>query len=251
MDYAIEYALMAELYDERSAALEGEMSEYVNTHHGIGKVGAVIKYIWTKICAILAHILTIIPRAIASIATGVPVGANATKAARIGQLAGQRYGEIVKKVNRLTAITCRDILNTGGKNLGQYTNEMEKYAEDIENLKSWFIKYMGDVASKIIAKTTDSEARGDLGGRVSAAVAWKSITEGAKFEELCKGISDAVKPFNTLAHNLQNSQKCSEETSKTAMRFATALSKIATIITNSISEGRGVIFAEDLGIKQD
>ena len=244
MDYAVEYALMSELYDERCVALEGEMTEYVNTHHGIGKVGAVIKYIWKKICTILANILTAIPRAIATLISGEPMPLHVSEAERIGQLASQRYGEIVTKVNHLTAAACNDILNNSGHKLSEYTNSMERYAEDIEKLKSWFLKYMEESASKVFVEIKNHES--DEGCKVFgkdkvAAIVWEGIAKSANFKELCDGIVAGVKPFNKLAQKYQRDPECPKETSETAMRFAAALNRVANIMTTSIYDGKKII----------
>ena len=242
MDYAIEYALMGELYDTRMAeANEGQALDYIRTHHGIGKVGAALKLIWSKIKEILGRILSIIPRLILKLfVKDAPLlGSKFSKMynlKRIGDLGGARYKELYTAVSKI-ARTADAAMSS--KNLDAMTsckNSMQQRLEEAQKLKDWVINYAGSTAKDLANKLAPGvfEGLGYSSADEAGKDVWDTVLSIGNFRFGADTLVASAKALQERAKKLESDPEVSEDFSKEALAMVTAFNQITQLFISSV-----------------
>lgn len=243
MDYAIEYALMSELFDDRCYALEGEMHDYVNTYRGGAKIKGIVRFIWYKIKEIFAKILLAIPKLIAEIASAIEGGPSANKIAnavssqfRVGLLSCRRYTEIIKSISNRTKKAVNAIKAEDVRTINRITEEFKGRLTELENLKEYLIKYITKTAKELSNLVGESFTDTD---EVRNAI-WIETVNGLNFDMNAKIIENITKIMFDEAKAHQDSPN--QELAQACLNLSKVISNISNLTFLTVGRLRNIIF---------
>lgn len=230
MGYAMEYALMSDIYDaltdktdspgELSPAREGEMKDYIDTHSGFGaKFRAGIRFILNKAYLLLQKLIALIPSLIIKFQAkkeGDKRGISALYYKLIVEVRN-RMSFIGKDINTILYKTNRNLYNLKTAviakdyhGISEINNGLDKSAEDIRDKVNFAHKYITDSARKLLEKAWGDDefnARGGANDLMQEAISNLGIDKLLEENlEMLKSLQGEVKTMHEF-HDPPNYDK--------------------------------------------
>lgn len=246
MDYAMEYALMSDIYDEMTEANEGGtplgekigatlpgkgFKDYVGSKDGkLAKFGAGVKWVLTRIAQFMYHILTILPRAIAFFvqkirkkdASGL-IGKThimKTEAVRQAVLHGTHISKAIKDTTKKGNEFIKN-LETGeaaDEFFNQIKDDCDSIYDEISDTEDAIKESAESIGTGPVAGEVIQAAIGELGKTIQDAA--ESVVETAK--KIKDGVENKLKEAEagTDAPPSKSAVDASSEISKLAGKLA-------------------------------